>query len=331
MSKEWQKYEGRWQSPEGHSIQETILAMIRHGAGEDFLQWDFEQGKFPFLEDYADLKGITIFQETIEFPVADNFEAIDFSYASFYHSKFTNAGFVSSYFGFSKIYNCEFVNCHLSFTNFYGTTFEKVKFINCTFGEHNKFTNCDFINTSFENCFTPYCLFFDCRFNETTSIGEFRRHPERGPKDLELADKDLAEVYRGIKDGYTAGDTANKADIYFIKMKQALTRHNSHTKGQKILRFALEWTTGYGIKPLRVLATMLLTITIFAIPFSAKIGFKDGTLLSVGAFFTFGAFTEYLRTFGPILIVLYIVQAFMGISLTALLVTVLANKWFRDR
>jgi hypothetical protein len=183
----------------------------------------------------------------------------------------------------------------------------------------------------FENCFVPYRPFFDCRFNETTIIGEFQRHPRKGPKNLELIRKDLAEVYRGIREAYVSGAVIDKADLYFIEMKKALTRYNSRTIHQKILGYTLELVTGYGIQPSRVLVTMFATLTIFTLIFSTKIGFKDGSLLSAGAFFTFGAYTDYLKTFGPILRILYIAQAFLGVFLTALLVTVLANKWFRDR
>lgn len=60
--------------------------MIRAGAGEDFLQGDFEQGQLSLLEDMWDLKGLNIFDEQFKFPGGDTFENIDFSYAEFRHS-----------------------------------------------------------------------------------------------------------------------------------------------------------------------------------------------------------------------------------------------------
>src|SRR5712692_593911 len=85
------KYRRRWQGEEGRALREKILGMIRTGAGEDFLQWEFEQGRLGFLEDMWDLKGLDIFQESIAFPDGDTFEAIDFSYGHLYHSTFENA------------------------------------------------------------------------------------------------------------------------------------------------------------------------------------------------------------------------------------------------
>jgi uncharacterized protein YjbI with pentapeptide repeats len=137
---EHKRYKERWQAPDGRELQEKILKMIRNGAGEDFLQWDLEQGELGFLENERDLRGFSFFKEDIVFPKADNFSAIDFSYASFYHSKLKNATFFNSGASFAQIYNCHFVDCVFSISGFYGTRFEKAKFINCAFVGHNSFT-----------------------------------------------------------------------------------------------------------------------------------------------------------------------------------------------
>ena len=143
----------RWQSPEGRSLRQKILTMIRNGAGEDFLQWDFEQGKLGFLEDMWDLKGLVLQKEDIEFPKADNFEAIDFSYASLYNCKFKNATFYSSHSSFVRFSNCELVDCVFSLAGFYGSTLDRVKFVNCDFVEHNTLVNCDLRNVQLQSCF----------------------------------------------------------------------------------------------------------------------------------------------------------------------------------
>jgi hypothetical protein len=63
----------------------------------------------------------------------------------------------------------------------------------------------------------------------------------------------------------------------------------------------------------------------------SKIGVSEGLLLSAGAFFTFGANTHYLQTLGSCLKLIYIVESFIGISLMAVFITVLANLWFREK
>lgn len=54
-------YQQRWDKDKGPAIREKILELIRAGAGEDFLQWDFEHKNLGFLESQWDLKGIDIF------------------------------------------------------------------------------------------------------------------------------------------------------------------------------------------------------------------------------------------------------------------------------
>jgi hypothetical protein len=58
----------RWENDDGRDLHEYILGKIREGAGEDFLQWDFENGRLGFLKNYWDLAGIEISGENITFP-----------------------------------------------------------------------------------------------------------------------------------------------------------------------------------------------------------------------------------------------------------------------
>jgi uncharacterized protein YjbI with pentapeptide repeats len=330
-TKELDKYRDRWEDSDGQRLQDKILAMIERGAGEDFLQRDFEQGNLGFLENMWDLKGIQILNKQIGFPAEDNFEGIDFSYGSFYHSKFRNATFLNTFFRFTKLYNCEFVNFNFLFTSFYGATLEKTEFIKCDFIEHDSMTNCDLRGVKFEACFIPTNLFFDCKFDEQTNIDDLLDKPWRGQGTLKLSKGDLAEIFKGIKDGYRAGDVLKQARVYFFKEKQSITRHNTKRHVEKTWGYFLELIAGYGIKPHRVLFTMLMVFIIFSVVFCAKIGFSEGILLSAGAFFTFGANTHYLQTLSAFLKVSYIAEAFFGISLMALFITVLANLWFREK
>lgn len=149
-----EQYRRRWEQQDGRRLSERVLELIRGGAGEDFLQRDFEGGRLAPLEDMHDLKGLTIFDEHFDFPDGDTFEAIDFSHANFYHSTFNNAVF-NCYIGFARIYNCEFRRCIFSFNHAYATTFDKCRFIECEFVESDTFTNCRFRDSEFRNCFMP--------------------------------------------------------------------------------------------------------------------------------------------------------------------------------
>jgi hypothetical protein len=118
---------------------------------------------------------------------------------------------------------------------------------------------------------------------------------------------------------------------YFFKQKQSITRHNKKGKLSKIGNILLELITGYGIKPMRVLYSMLLFFAIFSSVFIYKLGFTKGILLSAGAFFTFGANANYLQYLNNFFKILYIFEAFTGISMIALFIVVLSNLWFTEK
>ncbi len=305
--------------------------MIREGAGEDFLQWEFEHNRLGFLETMWDLKGLGIFKEDMTFPNDDNFEGIDFSYSQFYHSKFRNAAFESA-FRFSRIYNCEFINCLFVFNGFYGTTLEKVKFVNCDFFEQNSLTNCELLDVEFKGCFIPQNIFFDCKFDESTRVNELAPKPTRMTgSSLVLEKTHEAGIYKGIKEAYTAGGAIALAREHFFKQMKAVTRYNTQGWSRKIWGFFFEYVAGYGVKPHRVLLAMCIVYLLSLALFLQKFTLSDALLLTAGAFFTFGASSDLIQVAPTFWQVAYVATSFLGVSLSALFVTVLANVWLRER
>jgi len=331
-AKESAKYQDRWHDHANKNTADIIIKMIRNGAGEDFLQQDFESGNLGILEHMQDLKGIIISGEDINFPKNDNFEGIDFTYARFFNSKFTGATFVGgTSLRFAKIANTEFINCIFLNTDFYGTELIKVNFINCDFIYNDKITNCELKEVKLEKCFTSYRLFFDCKFDEQTVIDEPLKTPSNTSwKSEKLNSKSLSEIYKGIKEGYLGGEVIKQSKNYFFKEKQAITRYNANCKN-KITGYFHEYITGYGISPLRVLITMMIIFIVFTLIFIGKTDCLNGLLLSAGAFFTFGANIDYLKDMCTVFKIFYILEAFFGIASMALFITVLANLWFRER
>ena len=312
-------------------MEKKILAMIHDGAGEDFLQWDFEAHRLGFLEDMWDLKGFKIFDQQFKFSGGDTFEAINFSYAEFYHSKFDNAVF-NCHIDFARVFNCDFVNCVFSFNGCYATRFENCRFANCEFFEQNSFTNCVFENVVFRDCFIPARVFFDCSFDERTEIGEPMPAPVRlKSSGLKLENRDRAGIYKGIQEAFAAGEVVSKARSYYFKQRQCVTRFNTSGIRAKAGGYFLEYLTGYGVKPIRVLLAMIAVFFAVTVGFSLKFGLADALLLVAGAFFTFGAKSELLNGLSLGWRILYVATAFSGIALTALFITVLASNWLRER
>jgi hypothetical protein len=325
-------YQGRWERDQGPALAKKIIEMIREGAGEDFLQWEFENHKLGFLENMWDLKGINIHGERLDFEGEGLgwFEAIDFSYAQFYHSTFRRAEFSPTTFDFARIYNCEFVDCNFSFAGFYGSTLEKIKFTNCNFIEHNSFTNSDLRAVEFKNCFMPESIFRDCRFDGNTTVND--------PIDISLRTwkltfdkKQLATIFQDLKEGYSAGGVVKQVRKYFFRQNQAATRHGSAGLWDSIVGYFLEYLTGYGVRPLRVLMALILLLALGVGIFSRQVGIENALILTSGGFFTFGGYVDLLKGLSMWYRLVYICTAFLGMFLTGLYVTVLANVWFRER
>ncbi|MGZ4107170.1 MAG: pentapeptide repeat-containing protein [Tumebacillaceae bacterium] len=326
----------RWNDADG--IKDKIVELIRAGAGEDFLQGEFEAGRLGFVRDQWDLAGIDLFKEEIEFPKNDSFENIDFSYAKFWHCIFSNATFPQTHFTFARLYNVEFRNCLFGFAHFYGATLEKCKFINCDFVEENGFSNCEFIDVRFDDCFFNKNKFVDCRFDEnvhfTSSKGERRLGllvaPSSGFKER-MEETNISGIYRNIKDCYFAGQVYVQVRKYLFLQHQAYTRYNRLGRFNKLKRYVWEIVAGYGAKPIRVLLCLGVLYLLVSFRFSYALGdVKDGILLSSGAFLTFGAKSDLLASMGLFDNCLYIASAFVGISMVALLITVMANVLLKD-
>jgi len=327
------KYQDRWDASEGQKIKEIVLEKIRKGAGEDFLQWDFEKGTLGFIENQWDLRGLQVFKEKIKFPHEDNFESIDFSFGSFYHSQFTNAHF-QALFNFVKIYNCTFIDCDFYFNSFYGCRIEKTKFINCCFIENNSITNCVFSDVEMKSCFYPKNVFVDCKFDENTLFDkplEKKLRPSR--QELAFDNKQYSEIYKSVKEAYAVGGATRKSRSYFYAQKQAETRFNSRNFWEKMGGFVIENIAGYGIKPWRALETLFLfsTVGFCLFYFWGKVAVSKSIMLTAGAIFTFGAFTDELKRLGICFQLLYIFLSFSGIAFTALFITSVANIWFSER
>ncbi len=325
-----ERHRRRWEQHQNPGLRERVLELIRNGARKNFLQGDFEAGRLTPLEDMYDLKGLKLFEEKIDFPDGDTFASIDFSYAQFYHSSFNNAVFGSSHMAFTKLYNCEFRRCIFSFNHAYAATFEKCRFIECEFVEGNTFSNCLFRSTSFDNCFIPVRLFFDCSFDQETRVGVAAAQPFR-MKPISVNPKDQSDIYNGIKEAYRAGGVSNKVRDYWFLQMQAATRHNATTKMEQCFGLAKEYLAGYGVRPMRPLAAMVCVLVASSLLFSLQVGVTDGVLLAAGGLFTFGAKADLLSTLHPFYRVVYVATAFAGIALTGLFITILASATFREQ
>ncbi len=230
--------EDRWHTEQGRNDRERVLALIRAGAGEDFLQRDVEAGALPTLKGMSDLRGLQVHGETFQFPGGDTFESIDFSFASFWNTSFENAVFESA-MRFGRVYGCTFIRCIFIYGGFSATRFENCRFTDCDFIESFGFTNCDFRSVVFAGCYLGIPIFDDCRFDGTTQVSPSAAKPVRGGN-AQRDPKRESALYIGISAAYrSAGAREQSREALFIALK-AVTRHNREGVG-KALGFFKEY------------------------------------------------------------------------------------------
>jgi hypothetical protein len=317
------KYQERWDSEEGRLLQATILQMIRKGAGEDFLQAEFQNGKLGLLEDEWDLRGFSMHSEDIDFPVGDTFEAIDFSFGRFSNCHLKNALFNCS-MTMTTFHTCTFSRCVFIYNNCYAALFEKCRFVECDFVDQDSFTNCLFLETSFRNTFFHGNVFQDCSFDASTSIDGFPSKPHSSWS-AQLSIKQRSAVLRAIGEAYQAGQALLLSRRYAFESFQASTRYNSVGMSQKALGFFLEYVCGYGLRPSRVILSTLVYFFLTFLLFGSQVGFGESLIFSAGAIFTFGAKAGLIDQLNWFSQVWYVLSSFVGISLSALFVTVMFN------
>jgi hypothetical protein len=326
--------QSRWtDDPEGPRTYEYVLRKIRQGGGEDFLQWDFENGRLGLLRDYCDLAGMKLQGEDIIFPEGDNFENIDFSSAELWHCKFTAASFPSTHFDFARFYNVNFSGCTFALAWFYCCRFEKCTFEHCDFIDGNGFNNSKFISCTFLDCFFAENMFTDCQFDENVAVRNhkgpllFGLRQKANQFKEELKAERVSGIYRGIKESFEAGEVFPRYRKYFLIQRQAYTRFNEKFK---LRCYLWEFISGYGVRPFRVLIALLIIFALSTAWFTTRIGFEDGLLLSSGALLTFGAKAEVLNNLSVLDRGIYIGSAFLGVSLVALFITVLGSVLLRE-
>lgn len=256
----------RWETNEGEAYKEYITELIRNGGGEDLLEWDFQNGKYgTFLKSENDLRGFTFWKEDIQFPRADNINALDFSYSEFWHSTFRNACWNATHF-FTRFYNCKFIDCQFHYSSFLGCQFENCEFVRCDFIQGCRFTNCDFENSSFNQLFTSNQTFMDCRFSSSVAISSPREKPNDEFWKVSFEKTLLKDFYISLRDAYQTGGAHDEEWNYYYLAKQADTRYNSRNLSDKISKlFFQEYLMGYGEKPFRSLLVSLGVVLLFSV------------------------------------------------------------------
>jgi uncharacterized protein YjbI with pentapeptide repeats len=335
----------RWISASGVSSMKSIIELIKEGAGLNFLSAipTIENGGV--IKDEYDLRAVSLGplsgkltfsfarqeSETDFLQLIETFYGLDFSYSSFDNLTFENAFFVDCNFNFTEFENTNFIGCIFLYTRFYGSVFKNTKFSNCDFTNGCSIDNCDIEDSVFEHNFYIYQLFYNSKFNTNTKINHINENVINTPLvKFQLDKKYISDIYKGIKECYANGGERDFARTYFELEMKYKTRMNINSMPKKLVSFFLEYTSGYGVKPIRALVSILILFLFFTLIYKFIFGLPNALLLSAGALFTFGSNTEVITNQSILVKIIYIIESFFGVSSVALFVTVLYNYLFRD-
>ncbi len=333
ISKRREHFRDRWKSKEGLELNQVLLSAIGLGSAEAVRQ---VLQAFPenFLDDGYDLRGLHFVNFKLQSPENELFLAATLNYSRLREARFMHTAFESTFFNFVDSVRTNFEDCSFIRATFFCATFEDCVFKNCNFLERDTFSNCSFKNVRFENCFFETDIFTDCVFDERTEVTTIRQisHRFRYLKESvkKFDNSYLSSFYQDIHEAYETGHASTLAQRYMFMEKQAYTRYNTSPGFHRMTNFFLEYTNGYGTRPVRVLFTATTILAIFTAIFIAKFG-AAGFLLSTGGFFTFGAETSLLDSAGIGYHVLYFFEAFLGVTNMSIFIVTLTNYWSLQR
>ena len=328
INKRRQQLRGRWNTEQGQKLKSALLPAIASGKAAK-VQRILQTGTDDFFDGYNDLRGLHFVDFKLQRPENELFRSATLDYSRCREAKITRAAFESTLFNFVDLVRTHFEDCTFVRATFYSATFEDCVFANCNFLDRDTFSNCSFKNVVFTNCFFETDIFTDCEFDERTNVVNTRQVSHKfsyisAPvKHFDL--RYTASLYRGIREAYEAGHANSIARRYLFMERQAYTRYNTRPS-QRPLQYFLEYTNGYGIRPMRVLFTAASIFALFTAVFIARFG-TTGFLISAGGFFTFGADTDLLGAVGFGYHILYFFEAFLGVTNMSIFVVVLTNYW----
>jgi len=321
-------FRNRWKSPTGQQTLEALLGTFPKG-DVAAKQRVLDTAPPNFFEDGSDLRGLRYVGGSLSIADKEFFRNAVLNYTRFRDVTVHRSVFVSVTGDYTEIIRTQFEETTFVRASFFGAVFEDCVFKNCNFLDRNAFSNCVFKNVTFINCFFETDLFNDCSFDERTRVNKPLKAAHRFTYWHEPAkrydERYSSSFYSGLREAYEVGQVSTFARKYLFREKQAFTRHNSK-RADKFIRYFLEYSNGYGIKPLRVLFTAMLVFLLCGAGFAVKYG-SEGFFLGAGGFFTFGASTDLLAHAGVFYHALYVFEAFLGIVNMSTFVVVLTNYW----
>jgi len=346
--------ENRWETPTGKKVLRKVIKVIKSGGdvcwilGNYILEHKDNQDPhgFPYYPKDAmsedefwvltddDLRGIHVFNE--DFTDSPSFTKKSLNYARFYNCTLEGTDFQRT-----NLTRATFEKCNLERGCFAKSTGYSVLYKNCELIGANfryaEFIEADFSGSNLTGAYLEAEILIDSTINYQSVF-------DKSPNNDKLKEK--PEILKAIRIAYNKAGIWSRADQYFfleLKSNRKEIIWNKFIDNKTINTFKvwlLNWlwgiTTGYGVKPNRILAIGLFIaiIVTFSYYFSGnpkkeEADFVTSLYYSLTTFATLGYGDLHYDKVRWVMRLLSTLEALFGATLIATYVAIMARKIIR--
>jgi len=290
-----------------------------------------------------DLRGIQCFNEN--FGASPSFEKKRLDYAEFFNCSFEGTDISMCSLTRAKFYNCNMKGAILGLSGGFYTRFHCCNLRDASFYDTG-FISPNFTGSDLTNAYWEDADIIDPLIDHTTEFGLEISKVWQG-NTLPLSQ--LPDIYRMIRIGSEKAELHAQTDYYLYKERNSFRRYilvprvNKNKTLKGILEIQIDrlwdWTTGYGVKPFRIMPLGIFLIMLFGvayfftgIPFgqnTAAPNFVECLYFSITSFATLGYGDLTYSANYPTLRILSAVEALLGAAWIATFIAVLSRKIIR--
>jgi hypothetical protein len=351
--------ENRWETEIGKKVLEEVIDGIKNGVEvrailDDYVL-DHPENQDPYGHPYYPKDAMS--EDSFWVITHDDLRGIHV-----YNDKFpNNSSFTVKSLNYARFYNCKFNGTNLERTSLTRTVFEKCNLDGVCFagggGYSTYYKNCNLIKACFWNTALIEAGFSgsdltDAYFESSTLtdlivnyLSIFDRHLNTKWKTRQMPENQKPEILKAIRIAYEKAELWSNADQYlFLERKsnrkeivwnKFISNKNIGTFGDWLSDWLWGVTTGYEVKPSRILVLGLFIAMVFTLIYyfsgnpGADNGIATSLYYSLTTFATLGYGDLHYTETRWIMRLLSTAEALSGAALIAAYIAVMARKVIR--
>ena len=350
----------RWETELGKKVYKEVIAGVKNGvevrAILDSYVLDHPDNQDPYGHPYYpknamdedsfwvltqdDLRGIHVYNE--HFPDNSSWSVKSLNYARFYNCTFDRANLERTTLTKATFDNCDLENVCFAGGGGYGAKFINSNLKSVCFWE-TALIEADFSGSDLEGAYFEGATLTDISANYLT---RFDRELCAAWSTRTMPEKEMPEILKSIRIAYRKSEIWHVADQYFFlerkKNREAVLwpQFKADKTSRSYWVWLTDWiwgaSTGYGVKPIRLLAIGLSVASVFALIyyFAGNPGrdsdFATSLYYSLTTFATLGYGDLHYTEARWIMRLVSTLEALSGAALIAAFVAVMARKVIRQ-